>query len=484
MATSFFFYDLETTGFDARNDRIMQFAGVRTDMQLQPVGEPVNIMIKLTPDTLPSPDAIMVTGITPQQTIADGVTESEFLRIFYEEVVQPNTIFVGFNSIRFDDKFMQFLNYRNYYDAYEWRWKDGCSQWDILDVVRMTRALRPDGIEWPFTPEGKPTNRLELITSMNGLDHENAHDALNDVYATIAVAKLIRDKNEKLFDYLLKLRDKKEVAEIVKPGVPFVYTSGRYPGETLHTTVAVQIARHPEEGTAFVYDLRHDPTPFFALTPQQMVEAWRFTKDPDVLRLPVKTVKLNHCPAVAPLSVIHDAASQERIGLNMGEVTKNLEVLKQNQAEFTKKLLEAVLIMDKGRSESQTGLIDDPLTVDGRLYEGFFTAEDKNVMRAVRIAKPETLTEMSSSFRDNRLRTLLPLYKARNYPVALSSEERAAWDMFCAQRLFDGGQSSRLAQYFVRLQELAATKTGSKEQYLLEELQLYGQSIVPADSNE
>src|SRR3954451_6576935 len=111
MAASFFFYDLETSGFDPRSARIMQFAGQRTDMDLQPIGEPVNVLIKLTPDVLPEPDAILLTGITPQQTIADGVTEAEFLKLFYDQVVQPDTTFMGFNTIRFDDKFMHFLNY-------------------------------------------------------------------------------------------------------------------------------------------------------------------------------------------------------------------------------------------------------------------------------------------------------------------------------------------------------------------------------------
>src|SRR3954451_6528569 len=120
MAASFFFYDLETSGFDPRSARIMQFAGQRTDMDLKPIGEPVNVLIKLTPDVVPSPDAILITGITPQQTLADGLTEAEFMKLFYDEAVRPDTVFVGFNNIRFDDEFMRFMHYRNFYDAYEW----------------------------------------------------------------------------------------------------------------------------------------------------------------------------------------------------------------------------------------------------------------------------------------------------------------------------------------------------------------------------
>ena len=152
----------------------MQFAGQRTGMDLNPVGEPYDILIKISEDILPEPDAILITGITPQKTIADGITEAEFLKIFDAEINQEGTIFVGFNSIRFDDEFMRFTRYRNFYDPYEWQWKDGRGRWEILDVARMTRALRPGGIQWPFGSDGKPTNRLELLADVNKLDHHSA----------------------------------------------------------------------------------------------------------------------------------------------------------------------------------------------------------------------------------------------------------------------------------------------------------------------
>ena len=149
MQNTFFFYDLETSGLSARSDRIMQFAGQRTDMDLRPIGEPYNVLIALSDDTLPSPEALMVTGITPQKTVDEGYTEAQFVRMLTEEICTPGTIMTGFNSVRFDDEFMRHLLWRNFYDPYEWAWRDGRSRWDLLDVVRMTRALRPEGIEWP-----------------------------------------------------------------------------------------------------------------------------------------------------------------------------------------------------------------------------------------------------------------------------------------------------------------------------------------------
>jgi exodeoxyribonuclease-1 len=483
MADSFFFYDLETSGFDSRGARIMQFAGRRTDMDLEPIGDPVNVLIKLTPDVLPSPDAILVTGITPQMTISEGVTEAEFLELFYKEVVKPGTIFLGFNSIRFDDEFMRFLHYRNFYDAYEWQWKDGNSRWDLLDVVRMTRALRPEGIEWPFAPDGKPANRLEFLTAVNKLGHDKAHDALSDVNATIAVAKLVKTKQPELFEYLLRGRNKNVVKELVLKAAPFVYTSGRYSSEWLHTTVAVLLDKHAEQDAAHVYDLRFDPTPYLEMSVDQLAEAWKWDPDREEPRLPVKTVKYNRSPAVAPLGVIKDQSAQDRIKLSLGTVAKHYEILKKHRAEFAKKIHQVVSKLDDDRVAGQLTLVEDEATVDHRLYDGFINKGDAAAMRQVRGAKPDEISQLAGKFQDKRLQGLLPLYKARNYPGSLNDEERKAWEEFTHKQLLAGGTGSRLAKYFNRLQELAAdSKLTAQQQYLLEELQLYGESIVPADA--
>lgn len=476
MSASFFFYDLETTGVSPFGGRIMQFAGRRTDMELNPIGEPHNILIKLTEDILPDPDAILITGITPQDVAVDGVTEAEFLQIFTKEIAIPGTIFTGFNTIRFDDEFMRCLHYRNFYDPYEWQWQDERSKWDLLDIVRMTRALRPEGIKWPFDSSGKPTNRLELLTGLNGLDHAHAHDALSDVDATIAVARLIRNKQTKLFDYLLSIRDKRKVANIVESGQPFVYTSGKYPGEFEKTTVAYAICSHPKKQGSLVYDLRHDPLQYKDMTAEQLAEKWRWKKDSEEPRLPVKTVQYNRCPAVAPMGVL-DEASQERLKIDMAQVAHHLAALKA-MPDFEQRLLKACDILEK---HTQTSLVSTDKDVDNCIYDGFFDNQDKQAMRVVRAAQPEELGDLGLEFHDNRLSALLPLYKARNFPKALTSEEREEWEQFCRRKLLDGGQHSRMAQFFNRLQQIAARDNlTAHQEYLLEELRLYAESIMPA----
>lgn len=478
MAASFFFYDLETTGINPREGRIMQFAGQRTDMDLKYVGEPVNILVKLTPDILPEPDAIMVTGITPQATLADGISEAEFIKIFQNDVATPDTIFIGFNTVRFDDEFMRFTLYRNFTDPYTWQWKDGRSRWDLLDLVRMTRALRPEGIEWPFAPDGKPTVRLELLTKANGLDHEKAHDALNDVYASIAVADLVKTKQPKLFEFLLKMRNKKEVEKLVTTEKAFVYTSGKYANEYEKTTVVTALAKHSKKQGMVVYDLRYDPSEYLGMTVQELVDrmAWVKDRESSAARLPVKTLQYNRCPAIAPLGVL-DATAQKRLQVDLATIEENRKKL-EGAEEFKKNVLAA---LDLNDSKRQVEWANDDQDVDSQIYNGFFDDSDARLLPVVCAAAPEELMGLQDDLHDKRLKALLPLYKARNYSSSLTAEERVVWDEFCKQRLFGGEANSRFARFALRLEELGASKLTQNQKFALEELRLYAESIMPAE---
>jgi exodeoxyribonuclease I len=472
MAQTFFFYDLETSGFDARVQRIMQFAGQRTDMDLNPIGEPVNVLVKLTEEVLPEPQAILVTGITPQKTVEEGYTEAQFLQLLHEQVITPGTITTGFNNIRFDDEFMRFTLYRNFYDPYEWCWQDGRSRWDILDVVRMTRALRPEGITWPFDQEGHPTNRLELLSSENGLDHANAHDALSDVQALIGVAKLIKEKQPKLFDYLLSMRDKNKVAGLVNVDdpKPFVYSSGRYPKGVLHTSVAFPLAPGGTQGSVIVYDLRHDPTDWAKLSVAELKDIRFANADmrqmEGFVALPVKELAYNRCPAVAPLGVL-DAQGEERIKLDIKQIQLNLARLQKT--DLADKLCDVF---------ARNGDFKPQIDVDARLYDGFVSDSDKPKMSAIRAASPEDLADFHPTFADERLGELLLRYKARNYPQTLAEDERAAWEAYRTARL-----TQDLPRFLKGLSLLSAQAKTTNSHFLLSELQLWAESIAPVDTD-
>lgn len=474
--TTFYFYDLETSGVNPKTARIMQFAGRRLNEDFELVGEPDDFYIKLTRDVLPEPDAILLTGITPQKTLQDGVTEAEFARYFQTEILKPNTIFVGFNNIRFDDEFMRYFMYRNFYDPYEWHWNNGCSRWDILDVVRMTRALRPDGINWPVGSDGKATNRLESLTASNKINHVDAHSALADVDATISVARLIRNAQPKLFDYLLSIRDKRSVKEMVTKGQPFAYVSGRYDTKYEKMTVAV-LARELSDGSgALVFDLRQSPKEWSTKSDDQLREALDNYKDDKIDRLPFKVLQYNRCPSIAPYGVI-DSFSEKRLAIDHKQIKNNFQLLKSSDA-----LIDRVQkIFEEKKKSFQTSLVPDESDPDAKLYDGFFSDSDKLAAKQVAKADSESLMTLKPNFSDGRLSGLFPLYKARNYPKSLNESERNSWESHVEQKLFKGSPS-QMDKFINSLMQIAARPGLTANQtYLVEELKLYAESITPAD---
>lgn len=418
-----FFYDLETSGIDPRNHQIMQFAGIRTDENLSEVGEPINWLIKLNEDILPEPDAVLLTGISPQKTLEEGITEAEFIAKLSDEVFLPDTIFVGYNTINFDDEFMRFTLFRNFADPYRWQWADGSSRWDILSLVRMARALRPEGIKWPFASDGKPSNRLEDITKLNKISHEDAHDALSDVRATIATAKLIKTKEPKLFDFYLNHRNKDTAAQLLNLKNPqmLVHISPKFPQDNLQTSIVYPIAVSPDSATdVLVFDLRFNPEQYFKMNEDEL-RATLYTKKEIVgaTRPPVKSVKLNKAPVLAPLSVLK-SEDCKRLGLSLSEAKKNLQTLLDNP-EFIKKIAKAYY---------KKGDFPKPMYAEADLYGGFISNKDASTSATIRSLSADEISEFKPKFQDARLTQIFPRYKARNYPEALSSDEAAAWEAY------------------------------------------------------
>lgn len=474
MSKTFFFYDLETSGLSPQEARIMQFAGIRTDMGLKQLGEPVNVLVRLNDDVLPSPEALMVTGITPQQTQADGYSEAEFAKMLMDDIFTEDTVTVGFNNIRFDDEFIRHLFWRNFHDPYEWSWKDGRSRWDLLDVVRMTRALRPEGIEWPVNDKGQPVNRLESLSGANGLDHVKAHDALSDVEALIAVTRLIKDKQPRLYDHLFKLRDKNEIKKLVNldDKRPFVYVSGRLGGEFNSATVAFPLTAG-KNGNVVVYDLRYDPEPFLGLSQNDLAKklyaTWEERQKDDFQKLPVKELQYNKAPAVAPLGVLSQDNGWANIALDEATIVKNRNKLLSVPA-FAENLRS--LFEKKPDYKKST----DP---EAQLYDSFVPDIDKIRIESVRNASERDLADFHPNFVDERLSSLLLHYKARNFPKTLAEDESIAWEKWRSAKI-----SADLPAFMKSLADLMATTKDDNKQFILQELQLWAESVLPSDIDD
>ncbi len=468
---TFFFYDLETSGLSPKKDRIMQFAGQRTDMDLNPIGEAYNFLIKLDKDVLPSPGAIVVTGITPQKTLEEGYTEAEAVKIMAEEIFTPNTIAVGYNNVRFDDEFIRYLFWRNYVDPYAWTYADGRSRWDLLDATRFTRAIRPDGINWPITEDGKATNRLELLSKENNLEHTRAHDALSDVEALIGLTKLIKQKQPKMYQYLIEMRDKRKVQQLVnldKPK-PFVYASGRFSSEYQKTTVCYPIDL-TDHNNVLVYNLRFDPAPFVGKTAKQIIEYINqeyFDKEQDRVVSPIffKDFKANRCPAVAPLGVLDEKAWQN-IDLDLKTIKKHLEILKQNPEiirQFSKIFAKKAEAWQDQAPETYA---------EAMLYDGFIDNQDKYKMTDVYNLDKQGVADYLPNFKDDRLNNLWLGYKARSFAKTLTDEEKVLW-----QERINDNLAKNSTQYIEEIEKLAQSED-KNNQFYAEELKLWLESLI------
>lgn len=467
---TFFWHDYETFGTDPQRDRACQFAGIRTDFDFNILGQPVSLYCKPAADCLPSPDACLITGISPQYADQQGVCEAEFIRLIHKQIAYPATCGAGYNNIRFDDEVTRNLLYRNFYDPYEREWKNGNSRWDLIDVVRAARALRPDGIEWPENEDGLTSFRLEELTRANGIEHSAAHDALSDVYATIAIAQLIRQKQPKLFDFLLNHRGKHEVLRLLRLGsmTPLVHVSGRYPVSRHCLAVVVPLSRHPNNTNGvIVYDLSIEPGPLLELTAEQ-IRLRLFTTTADlpegVDRIPLKTIHANKCPVVAPLQVIRKTDA-DRLKIDLALCERHLHQI-NNMPGLQKKLAEVF-------AEKFTRPDTDP---DLMIYQGgFFSTHDKAQINRVRTAQRKQLAELSPDFHDPRLPTMLFRYKARNFPEILNKAEQQRWLDYCRQVMLSSDVGSCLTLHTLdqRIDELM--KVHPERMPILQELNAYSQ---------
>lgn len=431
MQKTFYWHDYETWGANPAVDRPSQFAGVRTDMDLNIIGEPLVIYCKPPEDIWPNPEACLVTGLTPQETLAKGVTEREFIKQIHRELAKPGTCGVGYNSIRFDDEVTRYTLYRNYFDPYEREWRNGNSRWDIIDMVRLCYALRPEGIEWPVV-DGKPSFKLENLTKANGIVHASAHDAYSDVEATIKLARLIREKQPALYEHVVNNRGKREATKLldVASKKPMLHISSKFSSENGCAGLIAPLAYHPvNKNAVIVINLNADPKPLFDLSADE-IRARIFTATKDlpegVERLPVKLIHLNKCPILLTPKIL-DEQAQARLGIDKAQCEKHWSQLQR--MDITEKLQQVFATND----------FEGSLDPERMLYDGFVGDTDKYVMADVRKANGAELSKHNFVFSDKRLNDMLLRYKARNFPDDLTDSERAEWREFVSLRLKDGG---------------------------------------------
>lgn len=468
-------HDYETFGTDTRRDRPVQFAGIRTNLELEIVDEPVMFYARPPRDMPPSPESCLITGITPQLAERQGLSEADFAARVHEQLATPGTCGVGYNSLRFDDEFTRQLLYRNFFEPYGREWENGNSRWDLIDLVRMCAALRPKGIHWPTHDDGTPSFKLEHLATANHLQQARAHDALSDVQALIDLARLIRVRQPRLWEWHYALRRKQRVFELldITSMTPLVHVSSRYPASRCCLAIIVPLAIHPSRsGEIIVYDLAQDPADLLALDAEDVIDRM-FTARADlpegIERIPLRTVHANRSPALAPLSVLK-GVDLARLQLDVDRCLAHADTLRA-AAGLGEKLRRIF------QQAAELPPAEDP---ELALYGGFLPDADKRLLREVRATPPEQLALRTFNFRDARYPELLFRYRARNWPESLTPDERERWEAFRLQRLTRPTPltTQTLAEYFARLVQLRDDPLGRDKGALLDQLLAWGEQLA------
>lgn len=468
---TFYFFDYETFGINPAIDRPAQFAGIRTDSDFNPIEPPLTLYCQPADDYLPDPQAVLITGITPQIAQQHGVCEAEFSKQIHAAFSQPNSCILGYNNIRFDDEITRYLFYRNFFDPYGYSWQNSNSRWDLLDVVRCYYALRPDGINWPLNDQGFPSFKLEHLTVANQLEHVQAHDAMSDGYATIAIAKLLKEKQPKLFDYLFKLRHKKQVMELINIAqmTPLVHISGMLGAYRGNTTWISPINWHPQQSNAVICcDLAGNIDTLIELDIPTIKEQL-YTKSSEQLsaneRIPLKLVHCNKCPVLAPAKML-SKENAARLNINREMCLLNLSKLKKYHQLIREKV---------------TAVFADPPAypvsndVDEQLYSHFFNHHDLRKMALIPHSAKDQLVSFQHTFTDERLQPLLFRYRARNYPETLNKQEQLSWSIHCQKKL----NPHYLENYLLLLnQQVELNEHEPEKLALLKSLFIYYQHII------
>lgn len=475
---SFYWHDYETFGIDPMRAAPAQFAGVRTDAELNEIEPPLVVYCQPVPDLLPEPESCLLTGITPQQCAARGVPEPQFAALIDGALGRPGTVGVGYNAIRFDDTVTRFLLWRSLRDPYAREFRNGCSRWDLLDVARAAYALRPDGITWPRHDDGRVSLKLEDLARANGLAHEAAHDALSDVRATIALAKLIRRHQPRLWDFCLMLRRKDAVREQIGARRPFWHVSARYPAERGFLALVWPLAPHPTNANELiVWDLASDPAELADLS-AEAVRARLFTRNedlpPGMTRLPIKTIHINRSPVVSASLGLVSEGLQTKWGLDMALLERHALAAAQLPAHVNQ-LWPAVYAAPSGAARN-------PVDADTALYDGFIEGADRrrlDDLRALLAKEPASPQAAQISFDDARLRELALRHRARHYPATLTETERHHWKTLIQSRLCGSAASGGLPAYFHLLDQLQLAAPATPERTsLLSDLQAWGRQLA------
>jgi exodeoxyribonuclease I len=358
---SFVFYDTETTGIDTSFDQILQFAAIKTDENLNII-ERFEIRSRLLPFVVPAPGALRVTKMTIDR-LHDPATASHYdmVRAIRSKLGEWSpAIFLGYNSLRFDEELMRRALYQTLHNPYLTN-RDGNCRGDVMPLVQACTEFEPDCLSVPYGDKGKPVFKLDQLAPANGFAHDNAHDALSDVEATIHMCRLVRDGADDLWNRFLRFTQKAAAVEFLEEGEPFLLTEF-YFNKPKHMPV-LRIGQDSEQANVSVcFDLTHDLNSFRNLTDTQLQSL--VVSSPK----PLRKIKANAAPTMTPLEDVPEHL--------LGDLTPDEIEARANELQSDEALKARLL----AAYEATKTVYEPNEHVEKQIYEGFAVNADEHLM--------------------------------------------------------------------------------------------------------
>ena len=405
MQKTYLFYDIETSGLNKCFDQVLQFAAIRTDLNLTEI-ERHEILVKLNPDTVLSPQAVVVHQITPGR-LKHGLCEYEAMRAIHQLFNTPGTISLGYNTLGFDDEFLRFSFYRNLLTPYTHQYANNCSRMDLYPMLVMYYLFKPDGICWPKI-DNKPTLRLEHLSSYNNLAQGQAHDAMVDVVATVALAKIMQ-QDAAMWHYVTSCFDKNIDTDRANK-TPVVYENytqgllieGSFGADNFYQCPVLGLGMHHHYKNQSLW-LKLDAP---AIDEKTFVYKKRFGEQPMLLPFHPRFTK--YLPPTT-----------------LALIAQNLDWIEHHSVEFKQ-------IVAKHKEYKYPNVPN--LDVDAALYQnGFIKDSDMQMCHKFHMADVSQKNYLINQFTNPNLRLQAVRILARNYPEALSSQWQEEFQQYLRQ---------------------------------------------------
>jgi exodeoxyribonuclease-1 len=382
---SFVFFDTETTGLKHGFDQIVHLAAIRTNNDLEEIDR-FQVRSRLLPHVIPHPGALCTNGL-PIKSLLDEDQPSHYdmVRAIRCKLLSWSpSIFVGYNSIRFDEEMLRHALFQTLHSPWLTSNHSNCRA-DALGLMMAAAALSPACLSIPRGPEGRPVFRLEGLALANGIAHGRAHDAMADVLATLNLCRFVHQRSSELWQRFVRFSKKATVADFVDAGDGFFLTEF-FANEAYHTPV-VCLGRDPEQPNGrLCLRLDCDLDRLSEISDEEL--RTEFTKKPSSVR----RLRINAAPTITPLYDAPDLMLNS-VGVETIE-TAARKVL--DDPQLCARIISVYVSARQPRSRS--------IFVEEQLYDGFASSDEARMAEFHNASWPEAVS-IVQNFDDERLRT-------------------------------------------------------------------------------